>query len=62
MKNTCASCLQDFAAPREIVWLNGAPGSGKVGFGLSRRFFHMPALGFRALCHLAGGTCCMLPT
>lgn len=22
---------QDFAAPREIVWLNGAPGSGKVG-------------------------------
>jgi hypothetical protein len=22
--------LQDFAAPREIVWLNGAPGSGKV--------------------------------
>lgn len=23
--------VQDFAAPREIVWLNGAPGSGKVG-------------------------------
>jgi hypothetical protein len=22
--------LQDFAAPREIIWLNGAPGSGKV--------------------------------
>lgn len=22
--------MQDFAAPREIVWLNGAPGSGKV--------------------------------
>lgn len=22
--------LQDFRVPREIVWLNGAPGSGKV--------------------------------
>lgn len=22
--------LQDFSAPREIIWLNGAPGSGKV--------------------------------
>jgi hypothetical protein len=34
---TTSSCLiaapsmQDFTAPREIVWLNGAPGSGKVG-------------------------------
>lgn len=24
------SLLQDFAAPREVIWLNGAPGSGKV--------------------------------
>jgi hypothetical protein len=32
----CCCCfvsppLQDFRVPREIVWLNGAPGSGKVG-------------------------------
>jgi hypothetical protein len=32
-----AACfiVQDFAAPREIVWLNGAPGSGKVRKGCS---------------------------
>lgn len=28
----CFAVEQDFRVPREIVWLNGAPGSGKVRF------------------------------